>query len=75
MYFAEPIKSSFSLGLGVCVCVCMCVCVCVGGEKGVASHTKPHTKHFDTIFCPLLSSFLTLLYSSTLVLFGTIFDS
>ena len=26
MYFAEPLKSNFSLGLGVCVCV--------GGGKG-----------------------------------------
>lgn len=68
MYFAEPLKSNFSLGLGVCVYV-------GGGKEGVASHTKPHTKHFDLIFCQLLSSFLTLLYSSTLVLFSTIFDS
>ena len=48
MYFAEPLKSNFSLGLGVCVYV--------GGGKGrggggVASHTKPHTKNFDLIFC------------------------
>ena len=41
MYFAEPLKSNFSLGLGVFVYV----------EEGVASHTKPHTKHFDLIFC------------------------
>ena len=57
-----------------------CLCLCGRGEGGrgiggIASHTKPHTKHFDLIFCRLLSSFLTLLYSSTLVLFSTIFDS
>ena len=38
-------------------------------SRGVASHTKPHTKHFDLIFCRLLSSFLTLLYDYMTALF------